>query len=397
MASALGGIKVLDLTGLGPSSFAAQMLGDMGAEVIRINAVPGGASRGVGKGVDFIEGMDASTYTDTIRNKKNVGINLKSEAGKRVFQQLAETADVIIESFRPGVMDRLGLGYEAVKGINPRIIFCAVSGYGQDSPYRDLSGHDANYAGMGGALGLVGHSKDAAPVVAQNALADFTTAILQAVIGVLLAVCARERTGRGQLVDISMTDGVIALLNIIPEVGEYLMKGTVPKRGEGLFTGTQPWYAVYQTADDKYLTLCPIEPHFWKNMCRAIGREDLVPRWFTPEKDALFDELRQIFRTKTRDEWFGLLSKADVPVGKVLDIDEVFSDPHVLQRQMVVEVDHPRQGRMRQIGFPIKFSDTPWQIQIPTARLGAHTDEVVTGLGYSQDEINQLRENGDIY
>jgi len=372
-------------------------LGDMGADVIKISQPPKGATRGVGQGVEFIEGMDASSPLDALRNKKNIGINLKAEAGKGLFLKMAEAADVIIESFRPGVMDRFGLGYEKLAQNNPRLIYCAVSGYGQDGPYRDLSGHDANYAGMGGALGLVGYSKDEPPVLPQNTLADFTTAILQAAIGVLLAVCARERTGRGQYVDISMTDGAFATLNILPEIGEYLINGVVPKRGEGLFTGTQPWYAVYQTADNKHITLCPIEPHFWKNMCRAIDREDLIPRWFSPEKNEVFDELKQIFRTKTRDEWFDLLSKADVPVGKVLDIDEVFSDPHMLQRQMVVEVDHPRYGKMKQIGFPIKFSDTPWQIQIPAARLGEHTDEVVAGLGYSQDEINRLRENGDIY
>ncbi len=397
MASALSGIKVLDITGIGPASFAAQILGDMGAEVIKISQPPRGATRGVGQGVEFIEGMDPTMPLDTIRNKKNMGINLKTEAGKRLFLEMAETADVIIESFRPGVMERFGLAYEMLAKINPRLIYCAVSGYGQDSPYRDLSGHDANYAGMAGALGLVGYSKDDPPVFPQNTLADFTTAILQAALGTVLAVCARERTGQGQYVDISMTDGVLATLNIIPEIGDYLINGVVPKRGEGLFTGTQPWYAAYQTADDKYITLCPIEPHFWSNMCHAIDREDLIPRWFSPEKDEVFDELKQIFRTKTRDEWFDQLSKADVPVGKVQDIDEVFSDPHMLQRQMVIEVDHPRHGKMKQIGFPIKFSDTPWQIQIPAARLGEHTEEIVSGLGYSQDEINKMMENGDIY
>ncbi len=398
MVSALSGIKVLDITGIGPASFAAQILGDMGAEVIKISQPPKGATRGVGLGVEFIEGMDASMPLDTIRNKKNMGINLKTEAGKGLFRKMAETADVIVESFRPGVMERFGLAYETLAETNPRLIYCAVSGYGQDGPYRNLSGHDANYTAMAGALGLVGLSKDEPPVLPQNTVADFTTAILQAAVGVLLAVCARERTGRGQFVDVSMMDGALATLSILPEIGDYFINGVVPKRGEGLFTGTQPWYAAYQTADEKYITLCPIEPHFWNNMCHALDREDLISKWFSPDKDAVFDELRQIFRTKTSDEWFDLLSEADVPVGKVQDIDEAFSDPHVLHRRMVIEVEHPRHGKkVKQIGFPIKFSDTPWQLQIPPARLGEHTEEIVTGLGYSRDEINKMSEDGDIY
>ncbi len=396
MKSALEGIKVLDITGMGPASYAAQILGDMGAEVIKISQPPKNASRGVGQGVEFMKGMDASVSFDTLRNKKNVGINLKTETGHGLFSRMAESSDVIIESFRPGVMDRLGLGYEEMARINPKIIYCSVSGYGQDSPYRDLPGHDANYAGMGGALAMIGDSKDTAPVFAQNIVADYTTAILQAAIGILLAVCARERTGRGQLVDISMTDGVLSTLNIVPEAMDFLLRGVVPKRGEGLFSGTQPWYSVYQTADDKYITLCPLEPHFWQNMCRAIDREDLIARQYSQEQDEIFEELRPIFRNKTRDEWFDLLAKADVPVGKVMDVDEIFSEPHVIHRQMVVDVDHPRYGKMKQLGFPIKFSDTPWQIQIPPARLGEHTDEVVSGLGYSTEEIQKLREDGDV-
>jgi len=366
----------------------------MGADVIKINPVPGGMKKGVGKGVDFVEGLDASAYFDTIRNKKNVGINLKTEAGQGIFRRLAETADVIIESFRPGVMDRLGLGYEEIKQVNERIIYCSVSGYGQDSPYRDLSGHDANYAGMGGALGLVGYSKDTKPVVAQNALADYSTAVLQAVIGILLAVCAREKTGRGQWVDIAMTDGVVALLSIIPEVGEYLLKGAVvTQRGEGLFSGTQPSYAVYLTRDNKYLSVCPLEPHFWKNLCRALEREDLIPLQFSTglKKKEVFNELQKIFSTRTRDEWFEILTRADVPVGKVLDLEEAFTDPNVLHRQMVVEMEHFRHGKIKQIGFPIKLSETPWEIRISAARLGEHTDEVLLDLGYSREEIDDFR------
>ena len=191
MASALSGIKVLDLAGIGPASFAAMMLGDMGADVLKINMPPGASDRGVGGGMTFVDGFDPGT----IRNKRNMAINLKTEAGQRLFHQLAETSDIIIEAFRPGVMDRLGVGYEAISKINPRVIFCSVSGYGQDGPYRDLVGHDNNYAAMGGALGLIGYSADEPPVLVQTVLADMTTGVMQSTIGILLAICAREVSG----------------------------------------------------------------------------------------------------------------------------------------------------------------------------------------------------------
>jgi len=356
---------------------------------------PGASDRGVGGGMTFVDGFDPGT----IRNKRNMAINLKTEAGQRLFHQLAETSDIIIEAFRPGVMDRLGVGYEAISKINPRVIFCSVSGYGQDGPYRDLVGHDNNYAAMGGALGLIGYSADEPPVLVQTVLADMTTGVMQSTIGILLAICARERTGRGQWVDISLTDGVVFVLNGIPEVAEYLMSGVIPERGQGIFGGNQPPYAVYQTGDDKYLTVGCLEPHFWLKLCTALGREDLVLHQYTssPKKEEVFDELKQIFRTRNRDEWFELLSKADVPVGKVLGADEVFSDPNVLHRQMVFEVDHPKFGKMKQIGLPIKLSDTPWQVRIPAASLGEHTDEVLSSMGYSRDDIDALRKERVVY
>jgi len=289
LASALSGIKVIDLAGLGPSAIAAMMLGDMGADVLKIDLPPGGGSRGVGEGLPFFpedaeETEKMTAYMATNRNKKNMALNLRSEAGQAIFHKLAKEYDVIIEAFRPGVMDRMNVGYQTLSQINPRIIYCSVSGYGQTGPYRSFPGHDANYAGMGGVLGLIGESKEGAPVIALNIVADVAVAVLQAVIGILLAVCARERTGRGQHVDISMTDGVVSLLIGIPGAGEYLYNGIVPQRGETMTSGTQPFYSVYQTKDNKYLTLCPIEPRFWGNLCRAIGREDFAPHQFDSNK-----------------------------------------------------------------------------------------------------------------
>jgi len=403
LASALSGIKVIDLAGLGPSAIAAMMLGDMGADVLKIDLPPGGGSRGVGEGLPFFpedaeETEKMTAYMATNRNKKNMALNLRSEAGQAIFHKLAKEYDVIIEAFRPGVMDRMNVGYQTLSQINPRIIYCSVSGYGQTGPYRSFPGHDANYAGMGGVLGLIGESKEGAPVIALNIVADVAVAVLQAVIGILLAVCARERTGRGQHVDISMTDGVVSLLIGIPGAGEYLYNGIVPQRGETMTSGTQPFYSVYQTKDNKYLTLCPIEPRFWGNLCRAIGREDFAPHQFdSNKKDEIYAELREIFLTRTRDEWFDSLTQADVPVGKVLELDELFSDPQVLHRQMVVDVDHPKFGKVKQIGISIKLSDTPGEIRSLGVTLGKNTTEVMSGLGYSSAEIEELRGQGVIY
>lgn len=404
LASALSGIKILDITGLGPASLVSMTMGDMGAEVLKIDMPPGGGHRGVGDGLAYFPESDEESermtaHMATNRNKKNLALNLRTEAGQAIFHKLARTYDVVIESFRPGVMDRMNVGYQNLAQINPRIIYCSVSGYGQDGPYRGFPGHDANYSGMGGVLGLTGEHHDDSPVMALNVVADMAVAYLNATIGVLLAICARERTGRGQLVDISMTDGVVSLLAGVPGAVEYFYTGVVPRRGETMTSGTVPFYAVYQTKDDKYLSLCSIEPRFWQNLCRALDREDLMPHEFapSPKKDEVFRELKQIFLTKTRDEWFDLLTKADVPVGKVLALDEVFRDPQVLHRQMLLEIDHPRFGKVNQVGIGIKLSDTPGEVRSLAARLGQHTDEVLTGLGYSQAEIERLRRDGVVY
>jgi crotonobetainyl-CoA:carnitine CoA-transferase CaiB-like acyl-CoA transferase len=403
LASALSGLRVLDLTGLGPSSLVSMTLADMGAEVTKLDMPPGGGHRGVGDGLDYFpesadEAEKMAAYVAINRNKKSLAVNLRTEAGQKIFHKLAAISDVVIESFRPGVMDRMNVGYEALSKTNPRIIYCAVSGYGQTGPYKSFPGHDANYAGLGGVLGLTGERSDDPPVVALNVVADLAVAYLNATVGVLLAVCARERTGKGQMVDISMADGVVALLAGIPGATEYFYSGLLPQRGETLTSGNSPFYTVYETKDGKYITICPIEPRFWGNMCRALGREDLVPHEFapSPKKEEMLEDLKKIFLTKTRDEWFDLLTKADVPVGKVLGVDEVFTDPQVVHRQMVVEVPHPKFGNVKQVGISIKLSDTPGKIRSLAVPLGRHTEETLSDLGYSKAEIEKLRQENVI-
>ncbi len=379
------------------------VLGDMGADVIKIELPPGGGNRGVGDGIvygpdDPVEAERLAAMTAPGRNKRLLSLSLRSEAGQMVFHKLVQTADVVLEGFRPGVMDRMNCGYEKLSSINPRLIYCAVSGYGQTGPYSGLPGHDANYVSMGGVQDLIGTSSDEAPVFAVNIVADLAIAFQNAVIGILLALSARERTGRGQMVDVSMTDGVVSLLAGIPEATDHFYTKAVPRRGRMALSGNRPYYCAYKTADDKWLTICPLEPKFWKNMCLALGREDFVPQQYDPgSEDALLDELKRIFATRTRDEWFDLLAKADVPVGKVLELDELFADPHVLHRQMVLEIDHPRFGKVKQLGFGIKMSDTPGTVRRIGGLLGRDTDEVMAEAGYSATEIEGLRGQGVIY
>ena len=404
MASALSGIRVIDTCGLGPASLAAMTMADMGAEVIKVDMPPGGGHKGVGDGLPYFpeqedEAARMMAHTAVDRNKKKTAINTRTEAGQAVFQRLAKSSDVVLEAFRPGVMDRMNVGYPALSKINPRIIYCAVSGYGQTGPYRMYPGHDGNYAGFGGILGMTGDRVGGPPVMALNVVADMAVAYLNALVGILLAICARERTGKGQMVDVSMMDGVVGLLAGVPGAVEYPFSGALPVRGDTLTSGTHPFYSVYETKDKKYVSICPIEPRFWANMCKALGRDDLLSQEFapSPKREEIIKDLRKIFLTKTRDEWFDTLVKADVPIGKVLDIDEVFNDPQALARQMVLDIAHPKFGKVKQVGISIKLSDTPGSIRSLAVSLAHDTEEVMAGLGYSKAEIEKLRGEGAIH
>ena len=371
-------------------------MADMGAEVIKVDVPPGSGRKGVGDGLVYFPEQEESTWD---RNKKRIAVNMRTEAGQSVFHRLAGSADVVLEAFRPGVMERMNVGYAALSKTNPRLIYCAVSGYGQTGPYRMYPGHDGNYAGFGGVLGMTGDRAGGPPVMALNVVADMAVAYLNTLAGILLAICARERTGKGQMVDISMMDGVVGLLAGIPGALEYPFTRAVPVRGDTLTSGTSPFYSVYQTRDQKWLSVCPIEPRFWTNMCRAMGREDLVPHEFATgsKKDEVMDELKKTFLTKTRDEWFDMLIKADTCVGKVLDISEVFEDPQAKARQMVIAMEHPKLGQLKQVGISIKLSDTPGSVRSLAVPPGHDTEEVMSGLGYSGDEIEKLRGEGAIH
>ncbi|HEV8310824.1 MAG TPA: CaiB/BaiF CoA-transferase family protein [Methylomirabilota bacterium] len=392
MARAFAGIRILDLTRLLPGAYCSLLFADLGAEVIKVEE-PGLGDYARASAPHWGQSGIGAYFLLLNRNKKSIALNLKSDAGKEVFRRLAATADVLLESFRPGVMDRLGLGWEVLSGLNPRLVYCAISGYGQDGPYRHLVGHDINYMGYAGALSVTG-PRGGAPLMPGVQVADLGGGSLLAAFGIAAALHHRMVSGRGQLVDASMTDGVVSWL--APYLGPYFATGKQPGRGEERLNGGWVCYQVFETADGRHITLGALEPKFWANLCRVLGREDLVAHQYAEGevRDRVEAELRSIFRTRSRDEWVRLLQTTDVCAGPVLTLDEVIRDPQLAHRGLFQEVEHPAIGPLPQVAFPVKLSATPGRIEQAPPELGAHTDEVLEELGYDAETIQGFRRDG---
>jgi len=380
------------------------VLGDLGAEVIKVESPPAGEARreGVFHSPADEDGRREAAYQCLDRNKKSIGLNLRSEAGRNIFYQLAEAADVVVEAFRPGVVKRLGIDYKSVSKINPRIVYCSITGYGQDGPYRELLGHDINYISTAGALSLIGEP-GGRPVIPLSLLANHGGG-MYAVAGILSALVARAETGRGQYVDVALTDSVISLLGW--HAARYFCHNVVPERGRTTEGGAYPYYNVYETKDGKYISIGCIEPWLWENLCAEIGKEEFIPFYFRPEHllyppegggwQRVSSHLKKLFLTKTRDEWFEILRQRDIPVAKVYSLDEVFCDPQVLHRRMVIEMDDSTGSKVKQVGIAIKLSDTPGKVRSLSPMLGEHTEETLVELGYDEHEIDRLRQEGTI-
>jgi len=390
--SALSGVRVLDLTRLLPGDYCTMLLGDMGAEVIKIEEPSlGDYIRWV---PPLINGQSVS-HLLLNRNKKSMKLNLKSGKGKEAFYKLVERSDVVVECFRPGVVKRLGIDYASLSKINQRIVYCSMSGYGQDGPYRDMPGHDVNYIGYGGILGITGPS-GGAPVIPGIQIADLTTGLM-AVTTILAALLARERIGKGQYIDVSFLDVVTSLI-VLP-AAFYIGGEKTPKRGEWLLNGGFPCYNIYETKDGKYITIGCLEEQFWTNLCSVLGVVDFVKHQYTSDEAKLremFQAMREIFKTRTLDEWLKLLSKEDVPCGPVYDLDEVFRDPQILHRKMIIEVEYPGVGKIKQLGSAMKFSKTPCELRSPPPSFGEHTEQILRWLGYSERETLNMRGKGVI-
>ncbi|HEV8575047.1 MAG TPA: CaiB/BaiF CoA-transferase family protein [Dehalococcoidia bacterium] len=383
----LDGIRILDLTRQAPGPYCTMLLGDLGADVIIVEEAPGAGRR-------MEMGMSERTqaFWALNRNKRSIGLNLKDPRAQEAFLKLAEYADVVIEGFRPGVVRRLGVDYDAVSARNPRLIYCSLSGYGQSGPYAGLVGHDINYISIGGALGMIG-TAGSPPAIPMNIIADFAGGGLYAAFSILAAVIARENTGRGQYVDIAMSDGVTSLLAF--PASQYFAAGMVPKPGVEMLNGGAPYYAVYEAKDGKWLSIGCIEPWFWSELCKALDCEDYIPHQMNRDKHPeIFEALRTKFNEKTRDEWFEELRHHDICVGPVYSLDEVFDDPHVQARGMVTEVQHAEFGPVKQVGVGPKLSDTPGSVRTTAPRRGEHTSALLREAGYSDAEIEEMKAGG---
>ncbi len=393
MARALEGVKILDLGRLVPYQFATLLLADLGAEVLKIEE-PTLGDYGRTLGPKYKE--EAVAFLICNRNKKSMKLNLKSEKGKEIFRDMVKEYDVVFETFRPGVMDRLGLSYESLSEINPRIIYVSGTGYGKDGPYVQKAGHDINYIGYGGILGVTGRHTDR-PIIPGIPIADMAGGGVFPAFGVLAALLARDRTGKGQQVDVSMTDCMAAFC-VLP-MANYISNKMNPGIRTLPLAGTAPCYGIYKTKDDKFVASGNLEDKFWTNFCKALEREDLLELQFAAgEKgEEVRAELDSIFQTKTRQEWVDLMSEWDVCFGPVLEIDEMMEDDQLKNtREMFFTIDHPVEGSVPQIGFPVKFSDTPGEAVTPSPTFGQHTEEMLKGLGYNDQQIKDLNSEGVI-
>jgi crotonobetainyl-CoA:carnitine CoA-transferase CaiB-like acyl-CoA transferase len=387
---ALQGIKILDMAWVGPGPFCATLLGDLGADIIKIHE-PDPERRG-----GLIKyALSNDPAFPGIRNCRVIGLDLKAKDGCAIFYELAKSADVVLESYRPGVTKRLGIDYKTIKKINPRIVYASITGYGQEGPYRDLPGHDINYTSIGGLLGLTGKS-GGSPVIPGTLVADFAAGGMNAAIGILSALMARVETGKGQFVDVSMTDGIVELMSLW--INSYLAYGAEHKRGETIFTGHWPWYNVYETKDGKYVSIAAFEPWFYKNLCQLLGREDFIEHQFTEneKREEIFNYFKQTFLTKTREEWVEILRQKDTCVAPVYSIEEMISDPQLTARDMIKQIPHPVLGSVRQVGSMIRLSESPFQVRNWCLRFGQHTEEILHEIGYNARSINSLRKSGVI-
>ena len=373
---ALSGTTVIDLSRLLPGPYCSMILADHGARVIAIED-----KRFLADGL-FLNIIN--------RNKEHMTLNLKTAEGKEIFFRLVKNADVVLEGFRPGVVDRLGVDYETVRQVNPRIVYCSITGYGQNGPYRDRVGHDVNYLSFAGVLNLIGEP-DRPPSIPGVQIADIAGGGMNAAIGILLALMAREKTGQGQYIDISMTDGMVGLLPTALFFSQ--LTGQEPRRADGILSHRYACYNTYETADGQFLSIGAVENRFWKKLCEVLKVPDYAaPQYDDQRRREILDFMRATFRKKTLDEWEATLGDLDICWGRVQSLSEVLEDPLFREREMVVEINGPDGKKTKTLGVPVKLSDTPGSVRTAPVGFGESTAGILGEIGYTPAEIKAFEE-----
>jgi crotonobetainyl-CoA:carnitine CoA-transferase CaiB-like acyl-CoA transferase len=375
----LEGIRVLDLTRLLPGPYCSLLLADYGADVIKVEDPKNG---------DYarwyeprVNDDQSAMFISLNRNKRSITLNLKDEKDKVAFISLIKTSDVLIESFRPGVMDRLGLGYEDLKVHNPNLIYCAITGYGQSGPYAKEAGHDLNFLSYSGLLHLQGAPNDK-PLIPSVQIGDIGGGALMAAVGILLAIINAKKSNTGQFVDISMLDGALSWMHTI--LPNYWTSGEKLNRGELTLNGGKACYEIYRTKDDRFLSVGALEYKFWKNFCQVIDKEKLIDQLDEPleQQRIMKQEVQTAIQQKTLTEWVELFEGIDACVSPVLTPEELTDNPQIKHRQMIEEITHPEVGVIKQIGNPIKLSNSPVSTRRHAPGLGEHTNEILKELGF---------------
>jgi alpha-methylacyl-CoA racemase len=384
---ALDDVRVLDLTRLLPGPFCTMLLADFGADVVKIEDVTSG---------DYMRWMpplvegSSAMFHPINRNKRSLAIDLKNPLGREAFLRLVDTADVVVESFRPGVMARLGLGFPALHERNPKLVLCSISGYGQDGPYRDRVGHDLNYAAIAGVL-LLGGTAGGAPVMPGLQVGDLGGGALHAALAIMVAVHHAARTGEGQHCDVSMVDGLISWAAV--HAAQLFATGEAPDPADGRLTGRYPCYRIYRCADG-FLSVGALEPKFWQAFVEAIGVPEVGGDGFAEGADGerTVSVVQGVLLTRTRAQWQEILGDHDVCVEPVLSIAQTFEHPQVRSRGMRLDAGPGRPTP--QTGFPIRLNGSPATFRRGAPAYGEHTDEVLAAAGYPTDEVAALRAAG---
>jgi crotonobetainyl-CoA:carnitine CoA-transferase CaiB-like acyl-CoA transferase len=389
MAMLLEGVRILDLTRLTPGAYGTMMLADAGADVLKIEE-PGRGDY-LRWNPPLVDSQSAYFYALN-RNKGSMTLNLKEPSGVEILHRLAGDADVLIEGFRPGVADRLGIGFAAMNAINPRLVYCSLSGFGQTGPYRNRAGHDINYLSRAGLLGLT-RDGGGRPVVPGLPIADMVAGMMSA-YGILAALVRRNRDGKGEHVDVSLFDGALQWTQ--EQAAIYFGTGAVPTAETSEWLGGSASYNVYRTADGQYMSVGAMEAKFWHELCERLGRPDLAEGDHTAVENAprLRAALDELFASRTRTEWEAIFADGGAACEPVLSLDEAFSDPHAQAREMVLPVRRADGGTVNTTGFPVKFRHNPCQLHRDPPGLGQDTAGALRALGYNDQEIATLRDAG---